>query len=66
MIRVISASFYDENDYSMEFGKFKFWSKAFEPMDFSASSPNSSGTDRITEFRTIIRDNGPDQRKNGL
>ena len=24
MIRVISASFYDENDYSMEFGKFQF------------------------------------------
>ena len=24
MIRVISASFYDENDYSMEFGKFYY------------------------------------------
>ena len=48
MIRVISASFYDENDYSMEFGKFQFLSKAFEPKDFSVSSLNSSRTDRTT------------------
>ena len=66
MIRVISASFYDENDYSMEFGKFQFWSNAFEPKDFSASIPNSSGTDRTAKFRTIFRYNGPDQRKNEL
>ena len=29
MIRVISASFYDENDYSMEFGKFQLYFSKF-------------------------------------
>ena len=49
MIRVISASFYDENDYSMEFGKFQFWSQMLLPVQINRAWTGRSG-DRTTEF----------------
>ena len=43
MIRVISASFYDENDYSMEFGKFHFWSLLQVQINQTWTGPLSFG-----------------------
>ena len=57
MIRVISASFYDENDYSMEFGKFQFQSQMLLPVQINRARTGRSGV-RTTEFRSKKND-GP-------